>query len=111
MYCLENTAVFITAVAPFTGARVETFNKATIFFNYFVAPFTGARVETATKFSSITLEGGSLPSRERELKQLIIRWIMKQYLVAPFTGARVETTAGRKIKEYAECRSLHGSES
>ena len=46
MYCLENTAVFITAVAPFTGARVETFNKATIFFNYFVAPFTGARVET-----------------------------------------------------------------
>ena len=47
MYCLENTAVFITVVAPFAGARVETsLAEAGYDANESVAPFAGARVET-----------------------------------------------------------------
>ena len=69
MYRLENTAVFIIAVAPFTGARVETNINAIPKLSDDVAPFTGARVET-----------------NQENKR-----IDKMIQVAPFTGARVET--------------------
>ena len=89
MYRLENTAVFIMAVAPFTGARVET-----------------------SLGNDLCQAGQSLPSRERELKLQGSLSTHLIFYVAPFTGARVETKVVVSVARYAlACRSLHGSAS
>ena len=58
----------ISAVAPFTGVRIETSWRAITRSSSAVAPFTGARIET--------------DNLHRRAKQIV---------VAPFTGARIET--------------------
>jgi hypothetical protein len=64
----EHEREAISAVAPFTGVRIETSWRAITRSSSAVAPFTGARIET--------------DNLHRRAKQIV---------VAPFTGARIET--------------------
>ena len=61
-------AAALVPVAPFTGARIETANAAILSKFTTVAPFTGARIETVCWIANAAKET-SLPSRERGLKQ------------------------------------------
>ena len=83
----------LPTVAPFAGARVETFVKSLILSVLrAVAPFAGARVETLVQNLLHCHGKMSLPSRERELKQKVTLADTPILPVAPFAGARVETT-------------------
>ena len=101
------------AVAPFTGARVETTNGNSLRLQavtslpsrerelkhllhrgkrYFVRSLPSRERELKLLFiMSVYLLITSLPSRERELKLLLVVMTIIFGLVAPFTGARVET--------------------
>ena len=80
------------AVAPFTGAWIETdVIAATIANDYSVAPFTGAWIETAVILITSNRVGQSPPSRGRGLKPESARALSWLAAVAPFTGAWIET--------------------
>ena len=55
-------------VAPLAGARIETRQANSPPNSTPVAPLAGARIETDTRAQAEAYAGGSLPSRERELK-------------------------------------------
>ena len=55
-------------VAPFTGARIETYKGGEADVVYLVAPFTGARIETTTIMRNGCGRRRSPPSRGRGLK-------------------------------------------
>ena len=119
--CLSNarfTGPDRGAVAPFTGAWIETTDDDPISKIAWVAPFTGAWIETDIKNAFTTELNKSHPSRGRGLKHWIMKYmvlqktpshpsrgrglkqsenkiIIKTHAVAPFTGAWIETTEKR----------------
>ena len=56
------------AVAPYTGAWIETVIARRIFSDDNVAPYTGAWIETTAASGALPLPVLSLPTRERGLK-------------------------------------------
>ena len=116
------------AVAPFTGAWIETVNKGVKLCSGDVAPFTGAWIETSatplfttcaashpsrvrglkpTPYSLIDRVCRSHPSRVRGLKQDLGLQRHELVLVAPFTGAWIETI--KNNGDIAEFRKSHPS--
>mgnify|MGYP007124301531 CR=1 FL=1 len=80
----------LPAVAPFTGAWIETARSRLSKPRKGVAPFTGAWIETWTTISCARSRT-SRPSRARGLKRQTLRRLPLPQ-VAPFTGAWIETT-------------------
>ena len=72
-------------IAPFTGARIETYSYPNDQRRPEIAPFTGARIETSTGI-----------------------WTKVSKLIAPFTGARIETLRNRWTLDRHRDRPLHG---
>ncbi len=62
----------------------------TVGLRFAVAPFTGAWIETDCQLTAIAL-AESHPSRVRGLKRLVCVDIASENPVAPFTGAWIET--------------------
>ena len=81
-----HSAGYNVAVAPFTGAWIETDDAAQRSIRKDVAPFTGAWIETKPR------------NHGRDF-----------VLVAPFTGAWIETRNDANIAASLAGRSLHGS--
>ena len=102
-------------VAPLAGARIETIAWKAGPVRPKVAPLAGARIETPSRFWDCSrfrslpsrerelkqvfgCDAGktlaSLPSRERELKQHKQRTTEPPGSVAPLAGARIETGSG-----------------
>ena len=78
------------AVAPHTGAWIETAHARTYSKYDYVAPHTGAWIETLINLF-VGLGKESHPTRVRGLKHQT-RSSHAAHLVAPHTGAWIETT-------------------
>ena len=81
------------AVAPFTGAWIETIALVCARAGQAVAPFTGAWIETNRHPTHTPTPRRSRPSRARGLKRCVDGGIRLVRRVAPFTGAWIETPA------------------
>ena len=82
--------LYVIAVAPHTGAWIETALQVLFQGDLSVAPHTGAWIET-TSFPETSASIWSLPIRERGLKPPVFIKIRNLYFVAPHTGAWIET--------------------
>jgi hypothetical protein len=86
----EHEREAISAVAPFTGVRIETSWRAITRSSSAVAPFTGARIETSWR--AITRSSSAVaPFTGARIETDNLHRRAKQIVVAPFTGARIET--------------------
>ena len=103
----EHEREAISAVAPFTGVRIETSWRAITRSSSAVAPFTGARIETSWR--AITRSSSAVaPFTGARIETDNLHRRAKQIVVAPFTGARIEHFVREHVDGAIQGRSLHG---